>query len=90
MVFVLAESASQNPDLEDSAILRSQKAKAHEAWIQLIRCFLETQECPNAMLDKEYQSFINSATVTVLGPYWDHSFPDFLFLHSSSPLSSLR
>jgi hypothetical protein len=62
MVFGLAESTSQNPDSEDSAIPRSQKAKVCEARIQLIRHFLETQERPDGMLDKEYQSFINSAT----------------------------
>jgi hypothetical protein len=62
MVFALAESASQNPDSEDSAIPRSQKVKVCEAWIQLIHRFLETQERPDGMLDKEYQSFINSAT----------------------------
>jgi hypothetical protein len=33
-----------------------------KAQIQLIHRFLETQERPDAMLDKEYQSFINSAT----------------------------
>jgi hypothetical protein len=62
MVFGVTEFGSQNPDSEDSAIPRSQKAKVHEAWIQLIRCFLETQEHPDGMLDTEYQSFINSAT----------------------------
>jgi hypothetical protein len=62
MVFALAESASQNPDSEDSAILHSQKAKARKARIQLICRFLETQERPDGMLDKEYQSFINLAT----------------------------
>jgi hypothetical protein len=74
MVFALAESASQNPDSEDSAILRSQKAKAREARIQLIHRFLETQERPDAMLDKEYQSFINSATRFFIlnGSLWHH------------------
>jgi hypothetical protein len=62
MVFALAESASQNPDSEDSAIPCSQKAKARKAWIQLICRFLEMQERLDGMLDKEYQSFINSAT----------------------------
>jgi hypothetical protein len=59
MVFGLAESASQNLDTEDSAIPHSQKAKVRKARIQLIHRFLETQECPDGMLDKEYQSFIN-------------------------------
>jgi hypothetical protein len=62
MVFALAESASQNLDTEDSAILCSQKVKAREARIQLIHHFLETQERPDGMLDKEYESFINLAT----------------------------
>jgi hypothetical protein len=72
MVFALAESSSQNPDLEDSAIPCSQKAKAREARIQLIRRFLEMQEHPDGMLDKEYQSFINSATCIFLlnGSLW--------------------
>jgi hypothetical protein len=62
MVFALAESATQNLDSEDSAIPHSQKAKVCKAQIQLICRFLETQERPDGMLDKEYQPFINSAT----------------------------
>jgi hypothetical protein len=62
MVFVLAESTSQNPELKDSALPHSQKAKVCEARMQLIHHFLETQECLDGMLDKDYQSFINLAT----------------------------
>jgi hypothetical protein len=74
MVFALAESASQNPESEDSAIPCSQKVKAREAWIQLICRFLETQERPDGMLDKDYQCFINSATRFFIlnGSLWHH------------------
>jgi hypothetical protein len=61
-VFALAESVSQNPELEDSVIPRSQKVKVCNGRIQLIHHFLKTQEHPDGMPDKEYQSFINLAT----------------------------
>ena len=47
---------------EAPEILCSPKAKSHEEWILLIRLFLDTQERPNGMSDKNYQLFLNSAT----------------------------
>ena len=53
---------SADPTDEAPEIPRSPKAKSHEERIQLIRLFLETQERPDGMSDKDYQSFLNSAT----------------------------
>jgi integrase-like protein len=47
---------------EEQELPRSPKAKARENRIRQIRQFLETQERPEGMSDKDYKSFLNSAT----------------------------
>ena len=61
--FVLHSSASEAVAEPDSpTIPRSTKAIAREAWIRLIRGFLETRARPADLSDTEFHLFINSAT----------------------------
>jgi hypothetical protein len=56
----LGDSALLGADT--STIPRSARAKARKDRIRQIRLFLETQDRPDGMSDKNYQSFLNSAT----------------------------
>ena len=64
MVHSLSLDSTDPHPLTDEApeIPHSPKAKSHKEWIQLICLFLETQEWPDGMSNKDYQSFLNSAT----------------------------
>ena len=71
--FVLHSSASEpvaEPDYP--TIPQSTKAIAREAWIRLIRGFLETRPRPADLSDTEFHSFVNSATKFFLlhGSLW--------------------
>ena len=71
--FVLHSSASEPVTEPDSpTIPRSTKAIAREAWIRLIRGFLETRAQPADLSDTEFHSFVNSATKFFLlhGSLW--------------------
>ena len=59
--FVLHSSASEPvTELDYPTIPRSTKAIAREAWIRLIRGFLETRAQPADLSDTEFHSFVNS------------------------------